>query len=244
MHDHTDGGHKDAHNTGVHSYRTAKQMGTDDATIAAKFIKEENANPGYFVGASKKYYSGAFTICQDREEDVGLRASEHEGVLNVSGSLTFGGTDAPGSWEIQGSAPSNASTAIPWPDKEKDGDRPPRHDRNTDDTFHQVAFRGRRQQRYTKGFEYLMRVFAGRTSNNEVKDGESGAFTPKQHAFGSLVDSFRRRFISPLSRLCRVEGKVQEYLANPEIHFKGVDVPSVRGSLNNVLRNSPRDVTI
>ena len=240
VHDHTDGGHNEAHNTGVQSFRTAKQMGTDDSTIAAKFIKEENANPGYFVGISKKDYSGAFTICQDREEDVGLRASEHMGVLNVNGSLTFGGADAPGVWENQGSAPSDASSEIPWPDSAKDGPTVPRHDRCTDDTFHEVAFRGNRQERYMQAFEQLMRVFAGRSANNTVKDGESGGFTPKQHAFGSLVDSFRRRFISPLSRLCRVEPAIQRYLADPQLHFTGAEVASVRGSLDSCLKNAPQ----
>ena len=237
-HDHTDGGHAEAHNTGVQSYRTAKQMGTDDSSIAAKFIKEENANPGYFIGISKKDYAGAYTICQDREEDVGMRASEHLGVLNVNASLTFGGADASGVWEIQGSAASDASAAIPWPDGEKDGTRPPRHDRSTDDTFHEVAHRGNRQSRYMQGFEQLMRTFAGRSSNNEIKDRESGGFTPKQHAFGSLVDAFRRKFISPLSRLCRVEPKVQEYLNDPNKHFTGSEVPSIRGSLDSALKNA------
>ena len=239
-HDHTDGGHAEAHNTGVHSYRTSKQMGTDDSTIAAKFIKEENANQGYFIGVSKKDYAGAYTICQDREEDVGLRASEHLGVLNVNASLTFGGADASGVWEIMGSAASDASAAIAWPDSAKDGSRPPRHDRSTDDTFHEVAHRGNRQKRYMKGFEQLMRVFAGKSSNNVIKDGESGDFTPKQHAFGSLVDAVRRRFISPLSRLCRVEAKVREFLEDPDRHFTGLEVPSIRGSLNSALKNAPQ----
>ena len=78
-HDHTDGGHDGAHNAGVKAYRTAKQMGTGDFTIAGKIIKEENSNPWYFIGISKKDYAGAFTIRQHREKGVGLRASEHMG---------------------------------------------------------------------------------------------------------------------------------------------------------------------
>ena len=127
-----------------------------------------------------------------------------------------------------------------WIDNEKDGPRPPRYDRSTDDTFHQVAYRGNRQKKYKRGFEQLMRIFVGRSSNNVIRDGESGGFTSKQHAFGNLVDSLRRRFISPLSRLCRVEPKVQECLKDPNKHFSGSEVPSIRGSLDSALKNAPQ----
>ena len=237
--DHTDGGHPNSLNAGVASYRTARQLGTDDRTIAAKGIREENANRGYFIGVAKKDYSGAYTICQDREEDVGVRASEHRGVVNISFALTFGGGDASGVWEILGSAPSDASAAIKWPDAKLDGEKPPRHDRCTDDTLHQVAHRGNRQERYIQGFEQLMRIFAGKSSNNAKKDGESGRFTPKKHTFGSLVDALRRRFITPLSRMCRGEDKVSEFFRDKQYQFTGLEVPSVRGTLDNVFRNAP-----
>ena len=71
-------------------------INTYSILIAAKAMREEKANPGYFVGEDKKDYSGASTICQERIEDVGCRASGHQGVLNVCFALTVRGTDAPG----------------------------------------------------------------------------------------------------------------------------------------------------
>ena len=237
--DHTDSGAKLALNSGTASYRTVRQITTDNASTAALAITEEANNPNSFIGQEKCDYTGAFTIVQLILQRCKERSIKFHSIILCNLCLTFGGADAPGAWEHVGAAPSSSICVIPWPDPTHDGGTIPAHTRFVDDTHHIVAFRGNRQARYAKGFKALMRIWAGNDSLNLEKEQESGGYTLRQHGFGKLVDSFKRSIATPLSRLCRTEDKLIRYLDDPKARFSGVEVPAVAGSLRSTLESAP-----
>ena len=49
LHNHKDANREEAVNSGLFSFRSPLQLGTDDQSIAAMFIKEEKDNKGYHI---------------------------------------------------------------------------------------------------------------------------------------------------------------------------------------------------
>lgn len=239
IHDCTDGGAPGAHNTGIWSYRIARQVTTDDQSIVGMLLWEEHYNKGYFIQLFKGDYSGAFAIDGQAIEDFGELGAKHLDVINISSVSTFGPIEGPGWWEVLGSAPSVAVKHADWPDPNSDGELRPKHCRVVDDTIHAVAARGNRQERHWNNFFSQMRLWAGPSCNNEIKAAESGGFTFYQHGFGSLGNSLWRKLSTPFSRLCRCEDKVSEYLKDPNARLTIHQVQSIRSSFDYVLSKWP-----
>ena len=236
VHDHTHADHPLAHNTGCKSYRVAKQLGTDDQTIAMMAIRERKLNPHHPLRANKLDYTGAYRTCGVHPDDIGEYAAEFDDILNVSGVLTFGPGDASGTFEVMGAAASCSIRAVGWDDPGADGEIPPRHVRCSDDTLHLIAARGNRQLRHNDNFCWLMKTWAGDDALNEAKAEAAGGYTNYQHGFGSLVDCERGGEITALSRVCRSEDKVVWYLQDKGARLAASDVDSMAGSLRHTFK--------
>ena len=240
IHDHTDRGSRGALNTGLWSDHAARQMGTDDESLASKAIQEENYNPGYFLGVDKLDFTDAFGSSAKHPEAIKLMACQFDSLLNINGTNTFGSKVAPGEWEVKGSAPGDMMQATPWPNPEQDGDFTTTIGRCTDDTLHILAQRGDRPTRWMEMFKKNMKICAGDAANNDEKEAEAGGMTNWQHAFGSLFNSQKRTISVALSRLCRLEDLILPYVDDRTRKFTFEEVQHTRGSCYSVFAKAPQ----
>ena len=217
--DHTDdqGGkakNKYAKNTGTYSYRYSRQMATDQPSLAAIALAEEDRNPGYFLEALKLDYSDAFPTNGEMAEDVNDICAAVRDLVVVYGYYTFGGREVPGIWEVTAGSASEALNSMVWPKPEENGNTVPRTARCVDDSIFLAVRKGERQKEILAGAKSGMSMVAGPAANNAQKEEESGGFTSMQHAFGVMIDTAKRGTCTPLSRLMRGEAKLKEFFAD------------------------------